>query len=210
MGARLKPTLLLVHALSSLPVDDVVQLPGAADQVHLQLALIIDHQLRGGIEDACALGLVFIVQINFTGGEIVGFRAGVPPNFAKAEKAVGDEANLAAIRRRDHVDVADVVADRTGDCDVAYGAHFGERVVETLIFAFLKRVVEDLLVGKRRVLVNAEGDGDELTGLEISSGGDGFDGFGFGVALGGSRADYENKRETSRTPRKLIGRPCMP
>jgi hypothetical protein len=30
--------------------------------------------------------------------------------------------------------------------------------------------------------------------LEISSGGDGFDGFGFGVALGGSRADYENKK----------------
>ena len=52
----------------------VVRFPGAADQVHLQLALIIDHQLRGGIEDACALGFVFVVQIDFAGDEIVGFR----------------------------------------------------------------------------------------------------------------------------------------
>ena len=65
---------LLVHALSSLPVDNVVQFPGAADQVHLQLALVIDHKLRGGIEDAGALGFVFIVQIDFAGNEIVGFR----------------------------------------------------------------------------------------------------------------------------------------
>ena len=60
--------------MSSLPVDDVVQFPGAADQVHLQLALVIDHKLRGGIEDADALGFVFIVQIDFAGNEIVGFR----------------------------------------------------------------------------------------------------------------------------------------
>jgi hypothetical protein len=51
-----------------------------------------------------------------------------------------------------------------------------------------------LLIGKRRVLVDAEGDGDELTGLKISSGGDGFDGFSFGMALGGSGADYDNKK----------------
>ena len=106
------------------------------------------------------------------------------------------------------MDVADVVADRAGDCDVADGAHFGERVVEALIFAFLKSVIEDLLIGKRRVLVDAEGDGDELTGLEISSGGDGFDGFGFGVALGGSGTDYKSKKrdeqETTEANREAV------
>ena len=176
----------------------------------MQLALIIDYQLRGGVEDTCALGFVFVVQIDFAGGEIVGFGAGVPVNFAEAEKAVGDEANLAAIRRGGHVDVADVVTDCAGDCDVADGAHFGERVVEALIFAFLKRVIEDLLIGKWGVLVDAEGDGDELTGLKIGS----LSVASMVSALGWLWAEAvpttKAKRETSRKPRKLIGKPCAP
>jgi hypothetical protein len=55
-----------------------------------------------------------------------------------------------------------------------------------LIFAFLKCVVEDLLIGQGRVFVNAEGDGYELAGLKVGSRGSGFDCFGFGPALSGS------------------------
>ncbi len=87
----------LVHAWGSLPVDDADELPRAADQVHLQLPVLIQNELGGGIENACAFGFVLIVQIDFAGGEIVGFRAGVPVNFAEAEKTIGDEANLAAV-----------------------------------------------------------------------------------------------------------------
>ena len=191
---KLKPTLLLVHAWSSLPVDDADQLPRAADQVHLQLPVLIHNKLGGRIENACALGFILIVQVEFAGGEIVGLRAGVPVNFAETEKAVGDEANLTAVRSGNHTDVADVVADRAGDCDVADCAHLGERVKQALIFSFLKCVVEDLLIGQRRVFVNAEGDGDELAGLKVGSRGGGFDCFDFGPALGGNGGHCENKK----------------
>jgi len=60
-------------------------------------------------------------------------------------------------------------------------ARIGEGVVHALIFAVLKGVVEDLNVGGRGDFVNAEGDGDELAGLEV--GGGGFDGFGLGARL---------------------------
>ena len=53
----------LFFAWGSLPVIDVDQFPRAADEVHLQRALLVDHQLRGGIEDALLLDLSFIVQI---------------------------------------------------------------------------------------------------------------------------------------------------
>src|SRR5579864_29288 len=88
LGRRLKPTLLLVHAWGSLPVDDADELPRAADQVHLQLSVLVQDELRGGIENACAFGFIFIVQIDLASGEIVGFRAGVPVHFAEAEKAI--------------------------------------------------------------------------------------------------------------------------
>ena len=107
------------------PVDDVNQLPGIADKIPLQLALLIDHQLSFRIQDAGALRLIRVIQVEFSDCQVVGAGSGVPLNFTEAEEAVGNKSNLAAGRSWSHLGITYVVADRAGDGDVADGTHFG-------------------------------------------------------------------------------------
>jgi len=41
------------------PIEDVDEFPGAADEIHLQFAVFIDDELRCGIQDADAFLFVF-------------------------------------------------------------------------------------------------------------------------------------------------------
>jgi hypothetical protein len=53
----------LINAGRSLPIDNVNQLPRVANEIYLQLPLLIDLELGCGVEHARALTLVRVVQI---------------------------------------------------------------------------------------------------------------------------------------------------
>jgi outer membrane receptor protein involved in Fe transport len=53
----------LINAGRSLPIENVNQLPRVPNEIYLQLSLLIDLELRFGVEHARALALVRIVQI---------------------------------------------------------------------------------------------------------------------------------------------------
>ena len=53
----------LVNAGRSLPIDNVNQVPRIPNEIHLQLALLIDHDLGCRVQDARALALVRVVQV---------------------------------------------------------------------------------------------------------------------------------------------------
>jgi len=62
----------LIDAGSALPVDDVDQFPRILIELELNLALFIHGELASGIENASALALVCIVDIEFPSGEVEG------------------------------------------------------------------------------------------------------------------------------------------
>src|SRR5664279_2300103 len=49
----------------ALPVDEVAQPPRILVQLDLQLAVLVDRKLAGWIQDASALALVLIIQVEF-------------------------------------------------------------------------------------------------------------------------------------------------
>src|SRR5438445_5540315 len=84
----------LVDAGRSLPIDNVNQVPRVPNNVPLQVAVLIDHELGCRVQDARALAFVRVVQVKFSSRQIVGGRSGVPVHLTESEEAVGDKANL--------------------------------------------------------------------------------------------------------------------
>ena len=118
----------LVDAGSSLPIDNVNQLPGKPNEIVLQLTLLIDRELRFRVEGARALGLIPVVYVEFTRGQIVGGRSAITVDLAESEKPVSNKANLPPSWGRGLLDVIDVITKGASDCDMAHRFHLGERV----------------------------------------------------------------------------------
>ena|ERR1700680_298933 len=103
----------LVNARRSLPIDNVNQVPRVPNEIHLQVAVLIDHELGCRVQDARALAPVRVVQVEFAGRQVGGGRSGVPVHLTESEEAVGDKANLPSSRGWNHSDVTAVVPQST-------------------------------------------------------------------------------------------------
>ncbi len=55
----------LVDAGRSLPIDNINQLPRVPNKIHMQLALLIKHELGFRVEGARALGFIRIIYVEF-------------------------------------------------------------------------------------------------------------------------------------------------
>src|SRR5689334_20033159 len=85
----------------SIPLDDISQPPGILVKLPLQLTFLIDDELRSGEKNAVTLALVFIVDIDFTGGQIETLCLRIPIGFAESNLAVRNKADGFAGRRQD-------------------------------------------------------------------------------------------------------------
>src|ERR1700674_4288922 len=114
-----------VDAGSSLPIDNANELPGEPHKIVLQLPLLIDRELGFRVEGAHALGFILVVNVEFTGRQIVGSRSAITVDLSESENAVGDKANLSPSRGWDLLDVTDVIAEGARDRDMAHCFHLG-------------------------------------------------------------------------------------
>src|SRR5258708_31876812 len=136
-GARHMPIGdLLLLGTSTVPIDDVDQLPGILAELELKLTLFVDDQLGSRVKHAAALLLIFIVQINFASGQIEGFALGVVVGFTESDPAVGGEPDLATGWCGNQGNVVEVIAKGTIDGKAANWLHLGERVDQTLVLVF--------------------------------------------------------------------------
>src|SRR5690348_3721892 len=101
----------LVDAGRAFPVENIDQLPGVLIEVNLQLTLLIDHELGGGIQDACALVFVLVVQVDFAGSQVEGLRLGICQNLAEAKLPIGNKADFSSGRSLNQADETAVVAE---------------------------------------------------------------------------------------------------
>src|SRR4029077_12531276 len=166
-----------VDAGSAFPVDDIDQFPGILIELELNLALFVQGQLASGIENAGALALVGVVDVEFTGGEVKGLRLCVGVDFSEAKQAIGNPADFAAGGSGNHADEGDVVTQSAGDRAVADGAHFGEGVDQAIVLAFFEGLDEDLAILRRGEVINLNTDANDLAELGAGAHGAGFDGF---------------------------------
>ena len=67
------------------PVDYVGELPGIFVKLKFELALFVDNELRGGIEDSSAFVFVLIVEIEFAGSQVVSGGGSVGVDFAETK-----------------------------------------------------------------------------------------------------------------------------
>jgi mechanosensitive ion channel-like protein len=167
----------LINASSAFPIDDVNQFPLILRKLKLKLSLFVDSKLALWIENAAALFLVGIVDIELAGGKVEGLRLRVRIDFAHAELAVSDPADLASGGSGDHADITDVVAESTGDGAVANGLPFGECVDQATVLAFFKGGDEELVIIGCREVVDFNTDTDDLAELGACAHGARFDGF---------------------------------
>src|SRR6266446_6493188 len=144
----------LVNAGRSLPIDNVNQVPRVPNEIHLQLPLLIDHELGCRIQDARAFALVRVVQVEFASRQVVGGRSGVPVHLTESQEAVSDKANLPPSWGWNHADVTAVIPQSARDLDVTRRFHLAERVDQPLILAFLECLYERLLVCGSREIIN--------------------------------------------------------
>ena len=167
MRSPIQADLLLASVLgaSTVPIDDVDQLPGILAEFKLKLALFVDDELGSRVQYAAALVLIRVVQIKFASGQIEGFALGVVVGFTESDPAVGGEPDFAAGWRRNQGNVVEVIANCAGDGDAANRLHLGERVDQTLVLALLERSDKDLPVRFRRVLVDDHLNADSFTQL---------------------------------------------
>src|ERR1700674_2778593 len=159
---------------SSLPIDNVNQLPGKPNEVVLQLPLLIDRQLGFRVEGARAFRLILVINVELTDRQIVGSRSAIVEDLAESEKAVGNKANLPPSGGWDLLDVADVIAEGARDCDVSHCLHLGERVEQPLILAVPERLVQDLFVCLTGEFINGQRHREFLSHLRVSASGSGF------------------------------------
>src|ERR1700730_11826056 len=161
--------LLLLVGASTVPIEDVDQLPGILAELELELPLFVDDQLGSRVENAAALLLVRVVQVKFASGQIEGLALGVVVGFTESDPTVGSEPDLAAGWRGNQGNVVEVVANRAGYGNAANGLHTLECFDQTLVLALLERSDEDLPVRFRRELVDGHLDTDSFTQLGAST-----------------------------------------
>src|SRR5882762_5747035 len=155
----------LVNAGRPLPIDNVSQLPRVSNEINLQFPLLINLELGRRIQNASALALVRIVQIEFASRQVVGSRSAAPINLTEAEEAISDKANLPSSWRWNHPDVTAVIPQSARDLDVTRRFHLAERVDQPLILAFLECLHKHLLVCLSRVIINVQRDVNMLSHL---------------------------------------------
>src|SRR5271166_1827591 len=119
---RWNPT--LVFALRSLPIDDVPKSPGILIEIEGQLPIITDAQLGRGVQDARALALVLVVDVDLARSQVKRLGLGIIIGFPKPDLTVGYETDLASGWGWDQSDKADVVPECTGNADMAHRFHF--------------------------------------------------------------------------------------
>src|ERR1700686_4353845 len=107
----------LVNAGRSLPIENVNQIPGVPNEIHLQLSLLIDHELGCRVQHARALALVRIIQVEFASRQVVVGRSGVPVHLPEPEGPVSDKANLPPSWGWNHLDVTAVIPQSARDLD---------------------------------------------------------------------------------------------
>jgi hypothetical protein len=68
----------------TLPVEEVPKSPWVLIQIELHLAVLVNDQLGRGVQDAGALALVLVIQVEFTGCKVialVGLSVKASPNL---------------------------------------------------------------------------------------------------------------------------------
>src|SRR5216684_6401649 len=116
----------LVNARRSLPIDNANQVPGVPNEIHLQLSLLIDNELGCRVQDARALALVRVIQVEFASRQVVGAGSGVPVHLTEPERPVSDKANLPSSWGWNHLDVTAVISQSARDLDVTRRFHLAE------------------------------------------------------------------------------------
>src|SRR5215469_3765659 len=99
-----------VDALCAFPVDDINEIPGILTQLELELAFLVDDELRGRVEEASAFVFFLIIEIEFPSGQIEGLALRIKKGLTKANLTIGNKADFATGGSRDHADKADVIA----------------------------------------------------------------------------------------------------
>lgn len=108
---------MLLGGTRFVPVNDVDEFPGILVQPKLELPLVVDDQLGRRIQNAPALVLVLIVQVEFAARQVVRDGLGVRIGFTEANLTVGDKANLPPRGGRKQPNVTDVVTERPRNRD---------------------------------------------------------------------------------------------
>jgi len=190
---RIRGSELLGHA-GLVPVDYVGELPGIFVKLKFELALFVDDELSGGIEDSSAFVLVLIVEIEFAGRQVVSSGGSVGVDFTETKQAVGDEANFAAGVGGNQSNVAQVIANRAGDGDAADGTHFAEGVDEALVLPLFEGIGEDLAIFFGGEFIDGDLDVDDLARLRAGAHGRGIDDFDFSFVGGNGQGDGGEKK----------------
>jgi hypothetical protein len=176
----------------SLPLDDVSQLPGILVKLPLQLAFLVDDELRGREENSAALALIFIVQVDFAGSQTETLRLRIPIRFAKGNLAISDKADGSPGRRQNFPDVAKVVPERAGDRYSAYALHLLKRIYQPIVLALLECLDQDVPVLGAREFINYDFHAEVSSQLSACAKGCGVDGFGLSSLPRGRNArDHE-------------------
>src|ERR1700730_18286160 len=144
----------LVNAGCSLPIENVNQVKRVPNEVYLQLSLLIDDELGCRVQDARALALVRVVQVELASRQVIRGRSGVPVDLTEFEETVSDKTNLPSSWSWNHLNVTAVISQSACDLDVTSRFHLAERVDQSLIPALLERVDQNLLVCLGRVIIN--------------------------------------------------------
>ena len=88
---RNRPQLIL---RSTLPVDDIAEPPRVLVQIELQIAVFVDQQLGGRIQDAGALALVLVIEIYLASRQVKALGLRIRVGLTEGDLAVGDELML--------------------------------------------------------------------------------------------------------------------
>src|SRR5277367_1968541 len=156
---------LLLFAAGLVPVDDVHQIPRVLAEFKLKLTLFVNNQLAGGIEDAPALFLIGVVQVDLTGSQVEGRARAVVHGLTDPDPAVGGEANPAAGGRFNHANITELGAQSTCNGDAANGRRLAERLNQALVLALLECGNKGVSLFIRGVSGNNDFYADSLTQL---------------------------------------------
>src|SRR5882672_3068777 len=124
--------------MMSIPLDDVHQLPRILVKLPLQLAFLIHDELSGRKKNTVTLALVFIINVDLTGGQIETFRLGTPITFAKCNLAVGNKTDGPAGRRYNLPDEAKIESKCAGDRYPTDTFHLLKRIHQSVVLALLE------------------------------------------------------------------------
>jgi hypothetical protein len=180
------------------PVNDVDQIPVILSELKLELAVFVDDQLGSRVENARALVLVGIVQIEFTGGQVVGDGCGVRISLSEADPAVRGEANFASGVGGDQTNVSKVSSNRAGDGDAPNGGHLRQRIDQALVLALLKGINKECSVFLSGELVDGHLDAYVLTHLRASTHCGGVNRLDFPVLLGIDQGDHRQQQSSEQ------------